>query len=68
MTEARKIKQAIARDNRSAYRSAKAAGRAYTLRGNSIVHTKADGSIIVVRNIEQVRVRLKENEKVIVLK
>ena len=68
MPEAKVIAECISRDGKAAYRRARNSGGAYTVRGNSIVRTSADGSTIVVRNIEQVKVRLKEDEKVIVLK
>lgn len=68
MPEAKVIVDCISRDGKTAYRRAKNSGGAYTVRGNSIIRTGADGSTVVVRNIEQVKVRLKENEKVIVLK
>ena len=68
MPEAKVIAECISRDGKAAYRRARNNGGAYTVRGNSIVRTSADGSTIVVRNIDQVKVRLKEDEKVIVLK
>lgn len=68
MKEVNKIVKCISRNGKTAYRRAINSGGAYTVRGNSIVRTSADGSTIVIRNIEQVKVRLKENEKVIVLK
>lgn len=68
MPEAKVIAECISRDGKAAYRRARNSGGAYTVRGNSIVRTRADGSTIVVRNIDQVKVRLKEDEKVIVLK
>lgn len=68
MPEAKVIADCISRDGKAAYRRARNSGGAYTVRGNSIVRTSADGSSIIVRNIEQVKVRLKEDEKVIVLK
>ena len=68
MPEAKVIVDCISRNGKAAYRRARNSGGAYTVRGNSIVRTSSDGSTIVVRNIEQVKVRLKEDEKVIVLK
>lgn len=68
MPEAKVISQCISRNGKAAYHRARNSGGAYTVRGNSIVRTSADGSTIVIRNIEQVKVRLKEDEKVIVLK
>lgn len=68
MPEAKVIADCISRNGKAAYRRARISGGAYTVRGNSIVRTSADGSTIVVRSIEQVKVRLKENEKIIVLK
>ena len=68
MPEAKVIAECISRDGKAAYRRARNSGGAYTVRGNSIVRTSADGSTIVVRNIDQVKFRLKEDEKVIVLK
>ena len=68
MPEAKVIAECISRDGKAAYRRARNSGGAYTVRGNSIVRISADGSTIVVRNIDQVKVRLKEEEKIIVLK
>ena len=44
MPEAIKIKKAIEKDNRSAYRAAKAANRAYIISGNTIYKVSSDGS------------------------
>jgi hypothetical protein len=68
MPEARIINECISRDGKTAYRRAINSGGAYTVRGNSIVRTSADGSTAVVRNIKPVKVRLKENERIIELK
>jgi hypothetical protein len=68
MPEAKVIAECISRDGKAAYRRARNSGGAYTVRGNSIVRTRADGSTDVVRNIPQVRVRVEESKKVIVLK
>lgn len=64
--EAAIIDECISRDGRLAYLRAMDYGGAYTIRGNSIVRTDSNDSIVVV-NIGQVKVRVKENEKVIVL-
>lgn len=64
--EAAIIDECISRDGKLAYLRAKDFGGAYTIRGNSIVRTNSNGTIVVV-NIEQVRVRVKENEKVLAL-
>ena len=68
MKEDNKIVKCISRNGKTAYRRAINSGGAYTVRGNSIVRTRADGSTDVVRNIPQVRVRVEESKKVIVLK
>jgi hypothetical protein len=68
MPEAKVIIDCISRNGKTAYRRARNNGGAYTVRGNSIVRTRADGSTDVVRNIPQVRVRVEESKKVIVLK
>lgn len=61
------INECISRDGKLAYLRAMNFGGAYTIRGNSIVWTKSDGTNIVLLNINQVKVRVKENEKVLVL-
>lgn len=67
MKEADIIVECISRNGKMAYFRAKECGGAYTVRGNSIVRTNSDGSTVVVRSIEQVKVRLKKNEKVRIL-
>jgi hypothetical protein len=64
--EAAIIDECISRDGRSAYLRAKEYGIAYTIRGNAIVRTDSNDSVVVV-NIGQVKVRVKGNEKVIVI-
>ena len=67
MQEAAIIDKCISRDGRLAYLRAMEYGGAYTIRGNSIVRTDSNGSVDVVMDIDQVKVRIKENEKVLVL-
>lgn len=68
MPEAVLIKNCISRDKKTAYHRAKNSGGAYTVRGNSIVRTESNGSVVVVKNIKQVKVRLKKEDRVVVLK
>ena len=65
--EAAIIDECISRDGKLAYFRAMDFGGAYIVKGNSIVRTNSDGTNIVVLNINQVKVRVKENEKVLVL-
>ncbi len=68
MPEIRLISDSIAKDNKSAYHRAKDSSGAYIVRGNSIVKRSSDGSVKTVKSLSQVKVRLKTEEKVIVIK
>ena len=60
MTEANRLRKAIARDNRSAYRAAKAAGSAYIINGNTIYRVYADGSRTAIAKTSSVMVKAKK--------
>jgi len=68
MTEINKIKQGLAKSGKNAYVQSKSSSGAYVMRGNSIVRVTAGEPTVVVKNVGQVRVKLKESDKVIVLK
>lgn len=67
MRDYEKIAQCISQDGRSAYHRARKGSGAYIVRGNSIVKTDAKGNIRVVKGLNQVKARLKEEEKIIVI-
>lgn len=66
MAEAKVIVDCITRDNKSAYHKAKQSKGAYTMRGKSIVKVSRDGSVQVIKELDQAKVRISEKEKVIV--
>lgn len=66
MVEAKAIIDCITRDNKSAYHQAKQSKGAYTIRGKSIVKVSRDGSVQVIKELDQARVRISEQNKVIV--
>ena len=68
MTEFNIIKRELARNGNRAFNKAKSTSGAYIMRGNSIVHVTSDGSIQVVKRTNQVRVRIKESDKIVVIK
>ena len=68
MTEVKKIKQELARNGDIAYEKAKNSTGAYVMRGNSIVKVTADGSIHVEKKLGQVKVRIKDSDRVVVMK
>ena len=69
MTEINKIKQGLAKSGKNAYVRSKSSSGAYVMRGNSIVRvTAGEPTVVVKHNVGQVRVKLKESDKVIVLK
>lgn len=59
MNDALTINKAIAKDNRSAYRAAKAAGRAYIMKGNTIVKVAADGTQIAITSVSEGLIKAK---------
>ena len=65
MTEADRIKRELARNGNIAYNNAKNTTGAYIMRGNSTVRVTADGNIQFVNRIGQVRVRIKDSDRVI---
>lgn len=66
MVEAKAIIDCITRDKKSAYHRAKRAKGAYTMRGKSIVKVSQDGSVEVIKELDQAKVRISKEEKVIV--
>ena len=68
MTEVERIKERLAKEGNRAYESAKNNSGAYVMRGNSIVRVSSDGSIVVVKRISQTKVKVKESDKVVVMK
>lgn len=68
MTELKLIKASLAKDGKKAYLSRKSQSGAYILRGNSIVRVTQNGSIEVIKRIPQVRVRVKDQDRVIIIK
>ena len=68
MTEFKAIKQELARNGDRAYNKAKSTSGAYIMRGNSIVHVTSDGSIQVIKRSSQVRVRIKDSDRVVVIR
>lgn len=67
MTDSKKIIKCITSDGKTAYRRARMAGGAYTLRGNSIVRVDCAGSVHIVKGIGQVKVRVRQQDKEIVI-
>lgn len=67
MQDYKKIVKCISQDGKSAYHRARKGSGAYVIRGNSIVKTDAKGNIMVVKGLSQVKVRLKDDDRVIVL-
>lgn len=67
MVEAKAIIDCIIRDKKSAYQRAKRSEGAYTMRGKSIVKVSQDGSVEVIKELDQAKVRISKEEKVIVL-
>lgn len=67
MVEAKAIIDCIIRDKKSAYQRAKRSKGAYTMRGKSIVKVSQDGSVEVIKELDQAKVRISKEEKVIVL-
>lgn len=68
MTEIKKIKQILAKDGSRAYKDVKNQSGAYVMRGNSIVHVTSDGNISIVKKTKQSRVKIKESDRVVVIK
>lgn len=68
MSETKKIKQILAKDGSKAYKDVKSQSGAYVMRGNSIVRVTSDGSISVVKRTKQSKVRIKESDRVVVIK
>lgn len=68
MTEIKKIKQILAKDGSRAYKDVKSQSGAYVMRGNSIVHVTSDGNISIVKKTKQSRVKIKESDRVVVIK
>lgn len=66
MVEAKAIIDCITRDKKSAYHRAKRSKGAYTMRGKSIVKVSQDGSVEVIKELDQAKVRISKEEKVIV--
>lgn len=67
MVEAKAIIDCISRDNKSAYHRARKSKGAYTMRGKSIVKVFRDGSVQVIKELDQAKVRISKEEKVIVI-
>lgn len=65
MTEVKVIKNAIKRDNRSAYRMAKAADNAYVINGRTIYRVSSNGSKVAVKKVDSGLVKVKS--RVIIL-
>lgn len=68
MTEVKIIKATLAKEGEKAYLSRKSQNGAYVMRGNAIVRVTQDGSINVVKRVPQTRVRLKDQDKLIIIK
>lgn len=68
MTEVNKIKSSIAKEGNKAFESGKNNTGAYVMRGNAIVRVTSNGSIEVVQRTAQAKVRIKEADRVVVLK
>lgn len=68
MTEVKIIKATLAKEGKKAYLSRKSQNGAYVMRGNAIVRVTQDGSINVVKRVPQTRVRLKDQDKLIIVK
>lgn len=68
MTEVKIIKATLAKEGKKAYLSRKSQNGAYVMRGNAIVRVTQDGSINVVKRVPQTRVRLKDQDKLIIIK
>lgn len=68
MTEIKKIKASLAKDGQKAYVSRKSQTGAYVMRGNAIVRVTQNGSIEVVKRVPKSRVKVKEQDRVIVVK
>ena len=68
MTEVKKIKASLAKDGRKAYVSRKNETGAYIMRGNAIVRVTQNGSIEVVKRVPKSRVKVKDQDRVIVVK
>lgn len=68
MTEFNIIKQELAKNGNRAFNKAKNTSGAYIMRGNSIVHVTSDGSIKVIKKTGQVRVRVNDSDRVVVIR
>ena len=68
MTEVMKIKQVLAKDGSKAYENGKSNSCAYIMRGNSIVRVLADGSKELVNKISSSKVKVRESDRVVVIK
>lgn len=68
MTEVKKIKASLAKDGQKAYVSRKNQTGAYIMRGNAIVRVTQNGSIEVVKRVPKSRVKVKDQDRVIVVK
>ena len=68
MTEAKKIQHSLEKNGRRAFEQSKNSTGAYVMRGNSIVRVTSNGSIEVVKKTSQVKVRIKDSDRVIVIK
>lgn len=68
MTEVKKIKNSLAKEGNRAFENGKNSSGAYVMRGNSIVKVTSNGSIEVVERTSQAKVKVKEADRVVVLK
>lgn len=68
MTEVNKIKKSLEKDGNKAFEKGKKSSGAYIMRGNSIVRITSNGGIEVVKRIGQVRVKIKDSDRVVVIK
>lgn len=68
MTEVKLIKASLAKEGKKAYLSRKSHCGAYVMRGNAIVRVTQNGSIEVVKRVPQVRVKVKDQDRIIIIK
>ena len=68
MTEVNIIKKCLTKEGSKAFEKGKKNSGAYVMRGNSIVKVTSNGSIEVVERTSQAKVKVKEADRVVVLK
>ncbi len=68
MTEVNIIKKSLKSEGSKAFEKGKNSTGAYVMRGNSIVRVTSNGSIEFVKKTSQTRVKIKDANRVIVIK